>query len=654
MQLVSYLLAIDVFVELLFAPALLGLLISFIPTKCEILKNISLSLCCISCLVGISTYFIADGMSDVSYQLPISSVLGDYRLKFDDLSSLMVSFSSFVFLMIVIHSMRRGRGYTVKYAGLMNILLIVCIAAMCADSVIMLLIAWESISLTTFIMSYGADDIARWRYFVITHLGGLMIMAVFAAMWYVSGTGILSEMSNLSQSLGSGVATVMIVLLFLGFGTKLGCTPFHAWMSDLYYSSPIHSVALLSTVCSNVAILLLVKSTFLWIGVPDNYILPILLLLLASATAIWGAMESMIQTEPRRILAYSSMENMAMVMICLGTGILFTIMDFDSSYLVIILAAGMLHTLNHSFFKSLMLLNVGTVEDSTGVHAIERMGGLSRTLPVLSIFALVGTLSMAAVPPTNGFVSEWLMIKTVISSGVGDSVMNVVLPMIVAVLGICGMMAAASYARMYGFMFLGRPRSEEVAKPNKVDRISLVPLGMLAVCCVVMGVFSMPIIYAIAGSACDSLDIAYVVQNTISDSLNLVILSSIMILICLVLYLLFRLFRKKKDIATTWDCGIELKPNMQYSSVGFSQPLVRVFHPFYGDTTEITDDVEEDTSVYRIRFVEPFYTYVLSPIGRGAMKIANKIGLIQTGNIQAYLAYLLITLIVVLLAVRFV
>jgi hydrogenase-4 component B len=633
-------------------PAVIGALLSLLPES-RSAKLASLTMCAASCMVGVSTFLVSGDFTSMGYIFPISSAIGKYCVLIDDLSALMISFSSIVFLMVVIHMIRAGEGYGMRYFGLVNILFLACVLAMCADSIILLLICWELISLATFLMSYGADETARWRYFTITHFGGLIIMVIFVAMWYLTGTSVLSEMDGMHNLAGEIVSSVMIFLLFIGFGTKLGMMPFHAWMPDLYKSSPIHTVALLSTVCSNVAILLLLKSSFLWIGIPGQTLLPLAILILASGSAIWGAMESLIQTEPRRILAYSSMENMAMVVICLAAGMLFEEMGFDVSFLVMILVTAIFHTINHSFFKSLMLLSIGTVEKSTGEHEIERMGGLAKVLPALSVFAFIGIISMAAIPPSNGFVSEWLMIKTLITAGVGDSVINIVLPLIVAVLGICGMMAAVSYARLYGFMFLGRPRSDFMTEPKHIESTTMLSLGILSCLCIALGILAIPVIDAISGGICDILGIEYSINSEIAGSLCPLALVAILSSVCIVLFVVSRLFKKRKAISATWGCGTILKDNMQCSSVGFTQPLVHVFHPIYGDSTEITDDPGKGMRVYRVRFVEPFTQYILEPIGRCVLWICNKVGRIQTGNIQSYLGYLLFTLIIVLLGARF-
>lgn len=640
----------EMYLLLLIVPAILGAIVSIIPYENKIIKTTIVILCAISCITGITSFFINDYLTSITYMLGLQSLLGTYNVKFDQLSSLTLTLSSIVYLMILMHMWRSEKTYGKRMFGLASILFVACSMAMYADSVILLLISWEMITLTTFMMTKGADESFRWKYLVITHFGGLLIMSVFVYMWYISGTAVLSEM-EMGTLVGSFTSALMILLLFIGFGTKLGLMPFHAWMPDLYNSSSIHSVSFLSTICSNVAILILIKSCFLWIGVPDNLVLMFIILLIASISAIWGAMESLIQTEPRRILAYSSMENMSMVVLCLAMGMIFAVTDFDVTLLPLILVAAILHTINHSFFKSLMLLNVGTIEESTGEHSISRMGGLAKYMPLLSMFALIGTLAMAAIPPLNGFVSEWLMIKTVVTAGTGGSMLNIVLPLVIVVLGICGTMAAVSYARLYGFIFLGRPRSESMENAKKMDKMTALPLLILSGACIALGIFAMPLIYAIIDSICSTLGITYTVGDVVSNALKPIMIAVILASICLIVYILFKIFNKKKVETSTWDCGTELDENMQYSSEGFTQPLVKVFHPIYGDESEIKD-VTGGTDTFKISFMEPFSYYILRPIGRSVEWLSLKVGKIQTGNIQSYLAYMMITLIVVLLGVR--
>ncbi|MCQ2070286.1 MAG: hypothetical protein MJZ68_04075 [archaeon] len=640
----------DIFLLALLLPAALGAALTVIPGHTRTISRISLALCAVSCIVGATTFFAVDMLPLVGFTATFGPLVGCYSVSFDGFTGLVVSLSSIVYLLTVIHQATMPEKFDKTNIGLICILFGSCIVAMVADSVVLLLIGWEMVSLVTFLMTKGADEMYRWRYFVITHFGGLFIMAVFAALWYTSGTCVLSELPVVGTGMSSAVSAAMVFLLYIGFGTKLGIIPFHAWMPDLYSSAPVHSVTLLSTVCSNVAILLLVKSTFLWIGVPDGALVPTAILALAALGSIWGAMESLIQTQPRRILAYSSMENMSMVLVCLALAMLFQ-NEFDKALTALILCAGVLHTLNHSFFKALMLLNVGSMERLTGKSDIKDLGGLALYLPALSLFALIGTLSMAAIPPTNGFVSEWLMIKSVVSAGTGTSALNVMLPLVVAALGMCGTMAAVSYARLYGFVFLGRPRSENVPKAEKMKKSMAAPLAALSVACLAMGVFSVQLVDVINEHLQSDLGLDGVSRTLMTDALDPAMIAVILVGTGLVVYALFRLFRKERRTVTTWDCGTPLNKDMQYSSEGFSQPLVRVFHPFYGDSSEIKDTVG-GTDTYRIRFVEPFMKYVLVPIGRGVRMFSLQVDRIQNGNIQSYLAYMLITLLVILMGVR--
>ena len=641
----------------LLAPAVLGAVLGAIPFLKREIRSVSIVLCAISCTVGILAYPYFALYGELFYTFPIGSVLGNYGIAIDGLSALMITFSSAVFLMVVLHMLRSPSApVKVKYYSTMNLLFFSCIVAMCANEMIMVLVAWEMVTLATFIMSYNKNEGGRWKFFIIAHFGGLMVISAFIFMYAFAGTNVLSDWNGLNAVMGLKTSCVVISLLFLGFGTKLGLIPFHAWMPDLYAEAPTHTTALLSTVSSNVAILLLFKSVFSFVGVTgEMYGLAIILMVISSVTAIWGALESLIQTEPKRILAYSSMENMALVSLCFSVAMLFSISG-SVELMAVAVIAGILHTINHSVFKALMMLTVSTVEDTTGETVISRMGGLAVTLPAFSVLALIAVLSMAAIPPFSGFMSEWMMIQSMLSGNVaGAKGLELILPLGVAVMGISGMMAAVSYARLYGFMFLGRPRSERTANPDKVRTLSFIPMLVLAGMCLALGVFAYPVMDGIAdgiaGSTGDPGAALY--KNALLSTLDLPILSAVFLVFVVVMYGISRVFRNKTSKTDTWDCGTSLESNMQYSSLGFSQPLVRVFHPIYGDITEVEDDgSEEHRKTYSVKFTEPFVRYLYEPIGKAVLYVSKCMGRMQNGNIQTYLGYILAVLVVLLLGVR--
>ena len=633
---------ITVYLAILLIPAAVGIISGLLHNV--IFGKVSQISCAISCIAGVFCLPIHTMVGDFRSIFPLESFLGEYIVSFDLLTSMFITISSIVFLMIVMHMSHSGHGYRNGYLALTCALFLSSTLCMASDSVILLLMTWEIVSLVTFLMADN-NDLPRWRFFMITHIGGLVIMAVFGYLWIYTGTGDMGTWYGLSDTLGDVTSSLLILALFLGFGTKLGTIPFHAWMPDMYATSPTHTTALLTTVCSNVAMLVLFRSVFSWIGVTDIIsAVPITLCILSVATALWGAMESMVQTEPKRILAYSSMENMALVTMCLSLALLFS--DSFPTLTCLLMVAALFHTMNHSVFKSLMMLTVDSIEDVTGERQIDRLGGIACVLPALSAVALFGVMALAAIPPMNGFVSEWLMLQALIGTDTVSPSMRVFMPILVAIMGVCGMVVATSYARLYGFIFLGRPRSKGASNPRPLRKGSLAPMMALAGICIVMGLFAFPIMDALCTgiSGITSMDVDY--RNALSGNMEPLTLGILLAGCILLMFLATRIFRNMHARSDTWACGGTLDERMQYSSEGFSQPIVRVFHPIYGDTSE------KRGHRYVTRFLEPFVKYIYRPIGSFIIRLSEQAKRLQTGNIQTYLGYILVTLVVALLAVR--
>ncbi len=639
------------FFALVFIPAIAGIVLGTVFRSARI-ANMIAGLCIVSCVAGVFAYPLWRSGVLLSYALPVSSAVGEYTLAIDQISAVMISFSSVIFMLIVVHVVKSTSDSGCRYSGLLNALFLAVFSCMAADSVLVLLLSWEMITLATFLLSKkGNNDRARWTFFVIAHIGGLILICTYGYMAYAAGTQTLSQWNGLSASLGPGVSMALVFMIVMGFGTKLGLIPFHAWMPNLYATAPIHTAALLSTVCSNVAILVIFKSIFSYIGVQESMsVVAFLIIGITAATALWGALESLVQKEPKKILAYSSLENMALVVMCMALGMIY--LAESPVFAKLVLIAGLLHTLNHSVFKSLMLMTIDTVEDCTGERNIGRMGGLAKALPILAAVSLIGVLSMAAIPPTNGFVSEWLMIQSLMGADLESKGMSLLIPLVLAAVGICGMMMAASYARLYGFIFLGRPRSEGMRDPRPMKKGTVLPLAILALLCLGMGFFATGIMDVLATGVISVTGVSpspgY--RSVMSGEMLPLVLGAFIVVTAVVILLVIR--RGKEREVPTWGCGESLGKDMQYSSIGFSQPLVRVFHPFYGDTTVVRDTREGGKKTVHTEFTEPFVRYLYKPLGNAISALAEKVGKTQTGNIQTYFAYILVTLLAVLLAVR--
>lgn len=625
-------------------PAMAGIVIGFLPSRrpTTVIVNILGSA---SCIAGILCYPMWMIVSDLSATFPVGTFFGDYSVAVDQLTAVFVSLSSLVFLMVMVHMSHSGHGHPSRFSALACALYVSCTLFMMADSVILLLISWEIVSMVTFLMAEDRDNAPRWRFFAITHIGGLVLMAAFGYMWLLAGTGDIEAWRDLGSLMTSKQESILAVLLFIGFGTKLGTVPFHAWMPDMYARSPTHATALLTTVCSSAAVLVLYKSVFSWIGVDGGVAAAAAVLCALSAiTAMWGAMESMVQTEPKRILAYSSMENMALVTMCLSLGMLFA--GRLPGLEALVTTAALLHALNHGMFKSLMMLTVDSIEDVTGEKGIDRMGGIACVLPALSAVALVGILALAAIPPMNGFVSEWMMLQSLLGTDAMASDLRVAMPLLVAMMGVCGMIVATSYARLYAFIFLGRPRSQGAAEPRPLRKGSLAPMAVLAASCVGMGLFAFPLMDAMADGMTELTGSPSSYGDALAGSLEPLTLGILLAGCVIVLFVLTHLFRRNRTIYETWGCGGGLDEHMQYSSEGFSQPIVRVFHPIYQEVSVKKGDR------YSTQFVEPFVKYIYRPFGALLTYLSKQVTRLQTGNIQSYLGYILITLVVALMAVR--
>ena len=237
-------------------PAMAGIVIGFLPSRrpTTVIVNILGS---ISCIAGILCYPMWMIVSDLSATFPVGTFFGDYSVAVEQLTAVFVSLSSLVFLMVMVHMSHSGHGHPSRFSALACALYVSCTLFMMADSVILLLISWEIVSMVTFLMAEDRDNAPRWRFFAITHIGGLVLMAAFGYMWLLAGTGDIGAWRDLGSLMSSKQESILAVLLFIGFGTKLGTVPFHAWMPDMYARSPTHTTALLTTVCSSAAVLVL-------------------------------------------------------------------------------------------------------------------------------------------------------------------------------------------------------------------------------------------------------------------------------------------------------------------------------------------------------------------------------------------------------------
>ncbi|MDF9393298.1 MULTISPECIES: hydrogenase 4 subunit B [Methylococcus] len=539
-----------------------------------------------------------------------------------------------------------------------------------ADDAFLFMIAWEVMSVASyFLVAYQHDHAANRRaaflYLLMAEIGAIAIILGFGVLAGFGGG--LSFEALRGASLSPLWASIAFVLGLVGFGMKAGLVPIHAWLPEAHPVAPSHISALMSGVMLKIAVYGFIRFTF---DLLDQILWQwgVLVLIIGSASAVLGILYALQQQNLKRLLAYSSVENIGIVFVALGLALIF--LSSGQTHLGTLgLVAALLHSLHHALFKSLLFLGAGAILHQTHEQSLENMGGLVHRMPKLAAVFLVGTLSIAALPPLNGFVSEWLIFQTALqASAIESGVLRSLIPTASAVLALTSALAATCFVKVYGVAFLGLPRSHHIAHAREVQHRGM--LGgpvLLAACCVLLGVLPTPLINGLAGltrqltgfelphvSALGWLWLTPVSPEVASYSPALVLVGA-MAVGWLCYYLLYRRTGLDPRRAEPWDCGFGgLTARMQYTSGAFSMPIRRIFQPVF----ELRETLEEHkegpaqarvTALrYQFHVLDRAWLSLYQPSGRVVTKLARGAGRLQTGNIRTYLGYSFFTLLFLL------
>ncbi|PKM11566.1 MAG: hydrogenase 4 subunit B [Gammaproteobacteria bacterium HGW-Gammaproteobacteria-3] len=539
-----------------------------------------------------------------------------------------------------------------------------------ADDAFFFMIAWEWMSVASyFLVAYHHEQSASRRasflYLLMAEIGALCIILGFGVLVAFSGGFTFDALREVQ--LTPLWASAAFVLALLGFGMKAGLVPIHAWLPEAHPAAPSHISALMSGVMLKIAVYGFLR--FIWDLLPEMFWeWGVLVLVTGASSAILGILYALQQQNLKRLLAYSSVENIGIIFTSLGLAIIF----FSTGYPqfgALGLLAGLLHCFNHALFKTLLFLGAGCVLHQTHEINLEKMGGLIHRMPKLAALFLVGTLSISALPPLNGFVSEWLTLQAALqATHLESGVLRSLIPTAAAVLALTGALGVACFVKVYGVAFLGLPRSLHIAHAHEVNDMGMLAgPALLALCCVLFGVFPTPLIDGIRGviekltgavlpnvTALGWLWVTPVDAKMASYS-PILVLISLLVAGALCYYLLHRGNYFKPRRAEPWDCGFGgLNARMQYTSGAFSMPVRRIFNPVY-KISETLDAQTEDPEHWRVTAlkyqfqVEDKSWYALyQPTGQAVTHLARRLGRIQTGSIRTYLGYSFVTLIFLL------
>jgi formate hydrogenlyase subunit 3/multisubunit Na+/H+ antiporter MnhD subunit len=387
-------------------------------------------------------------------------------------------------------------------------------------------------------------------------------------------------------------------------------------------------------------------------------------LALGLLTALFGVVFAAVQTDMKRLLAYSSIENIGIIVAGIALAILFKA-NGKLLLAAIALTAVLYHTLNHAFFKTLLFLATGSVLHATRERSLGKLGGLIHRMPWVAWLALVGTLAIAGLPPLNGFVSEWLLLQAFLfTPSLPQSFVNMLVPLAAAALVLAVALAAYVMVKFYGVIFLGRPREANLAYAHDAGPRERAALALLALGCVLLGIFPTAVIDLIDrvnGLLLDTslartgesnwLLLAPIATERSSYS-PLIVLAVIVVVVVATMRIVRRVWHGRVRRAPAWDCGFPLQtPRMQDTAEGFGQPIRQVFEPFFQMERHLPSPFDSEPR-YWVRVSDRLWEWLYVPIARTAERVARIVGLLQRGRIAVYLTYSFATLIALLFLTR--
>ena len=567
-----------------------------------------------------------------------------------------------------------GRSSVAAMGALYNGFLLSMTLVVMADNGFFFLIVWELMSLLSYFLVVTEHEKAEVRYagffyLIMTHVGTAFIILAFLIFFQQAESFSFEAFRHPEQPLPDGMRTLAFLMALIGFGTKAGIVPLHVWLPYAHPAAPSHISALMSGVMIKTAIYALIRVYFDFLGGQFPWWWGFLVLVVGAVSALLGVMYALMEHDLKSLLAFHSVENIGIILLGIGAGMIFQTYGLKE-FAALGLLAGLYHTINHAMFKALLFLGAGSLLYATHTRNMEDYGGILRRMPWTGLFFLIGAVSIAALPPTNGFVSEWLVFQSLfLSFHIPSLFLKLVLPLAAAMLALTGVLALACFAKAFGISFLALPRSSHARHAEEVPVTMRAAMGMLAVVCVLLGLLPMVVVpvldlvvspfagvsikekvLALDGWALAPMNVEFSSISPPALGLLLIALS----LLGLLLAVAFGGLMKRRYYKT-WGCGINLAPRMEYTATAFVQPIKRVFGTIYQPTVKLETELLEESRYFakRRRFefhIEPvFQKYLYDPVVAFFTAMANRLRVIQAGSLHLYLTYIFVTLIVLLL-----
>jgi len=572
-------------------------------------------------------------------------------------------------------------GYTREYerrhsiAGMgvsLNLFLASMALVVMARNALTFLALWETMSLASYFLVMTENDReterAGWLYFVMTHAGFACLLGGFLLLSAATGSMDFAGWQAGAAAVAGPTRAVVFVLLAAGFGSKAGLIPLHIWLPRAHPAAPSHVSALMSGAMIKLGVYGLVRVGFDWLGAGPSW-WGGALMVVGAVSAVLGVLYAMVDSDLKRLLAYSSVENVGIILLGLGAAMLFQTYHLPALAALALLAS-LYHTLNHAVFKSLLFMVAGAVLYSAHTRNMEEMGGLIKRMPQTAVFFLVGSVAIAALPPFNGFISEWITFQSLLLSfQIPDKAVNLTLALSVAALALTSGLAAACFIKAFGISFLALPRSEPVRHAREVGLAMRSAMALLTLACLVLGVAPFVVLRFLSKTTAELLGATPDMQFSWSQLVaggSFATVSPLWIALALVallasIPLALRIFRANtaRRYYETWGCGRAVQTaRFEYTAASFANPFKRVFSILYKPVKELAIEFHPEsrffvrTISYRNDARSIFDESIYGPLNRALRSFAQRVRLLQSGNVNIYLLYILIALVALLIIAR--
>ncbi len=601
-----------------------------------------------------------------------------FTIRVDPLSAFFLLLVSLLGFALSTYSLGYAKGFFGrKSVGLLgaffNALLLATVLTFVADNIWLFLIAWEFMALTAYCLVSFEHEKPETRkagvlYFIMSHIDAGCVILGFLLLFQASGDFSFASLHDIGAQMSSGNRDAAFLLFLIGFGIKAGIVPLHIWLPVAHPVAPSNVSALMSGVIIKTGIYGLTRVLFDFLGTPPLW-WGVTILTVGTISAVLGVLYALMEHDLKRLLAYHSIENIGIILMGLGAALTF-LGTGHTVLAALALVAGLYHTINHASFKGLLFLGAGAVLHATHTRNMEEMGGLIKRMPQTAFFFLIGAVAISALPPLNGFVSEWLTYQALLQGfGTTQSLMRLIFPLSGAMLALTGALAAACFVKAFGITFLAQPRSKHVEQAQEVSLSMRFGMGVLTAACLVLGLFPTqfvqlldPLTQQLTGqqiSAQLSLANGLVLTSLTERGGTVSTLGISLMFVCLLpipfaLWLVFSRNSKTRR-GPTWDCGQRgLTPQMEYTATGFSKPIRMIFKALFRPRRDVQREYEfsphfATTIRFESHVEEVFERRIYEPLQILILRVSRQIRALQAGSIHAYLLYIFVTLLSLLL-----